>query len=114
MMPHSLWTDRMANPSTPPPPDDGADAGLHEAARREKLRKIAALGHDPWGGRFDGRTLLGEIRARKTEIRYKKEAGDLIEPPDREANPSVDFRQWVADHLEAFRERPASQESDTP
>src|SRR6185436_12875013 len=22
---------------------------------------------------------------------------DLIEPPDREANPSVDFRQWVAD-----------------
>jgi lysyl-tRNA synthetase class 2 len=87
----------MTKPPNPSPPDDAGDAGLHEAARREKLRKIAALGHDPWGGRFDGRTLLGEIRARKTEIRYKKEAGDLIEPPDREANPNVDFRQWVAD-----------------
>src|SRR5438128_391666 len=96
-MPPRLWTDRMTNPSSPPPPADGSDAGLHEAARREKLRKIAALGHDPWGGRFDGRMLLGEIRARKAEIRYKKETGELIEPPDREANPSVDFRQWVAD-----------------
>ncbi len=87
----------MTNPATPPPPDDSGDPGLHEAARREKLRKIVELGHDPWGRRFDGRTLLGEIRARKGEIRYKKEAGDLIEPLDREANPNVDFRQWVAD-----------------
>ena len=33
--------------------------GVHEAARREKLRKIEALGVDPWGGRFDGRMLIG-------------------------------------------------------
>ena len=90
----------MTKPLPSPTPEENAaaaDAGLHEAARREKLRKIAALGHDPWGSRFDGRALLGEIRARKGEIRYKKEAGDLIEPPDREVNPEVDFRQWVAD-----------------
>jgi lysyl-tRNA synthetase class 2 len=34
-----------------------------EAARREKLRKIAALGHDPWGHRFDGHQAIAAVRA---------------------------------------------------
>lgn len=34
-----------------------------EAARREKLRKIAEMGIDPWGGRFDGRLPIADIRA---------------------------------------------------
>jgi lysyl-tRNA synthetase class 2 len=39
-----------------------------EAARREKLRKIKALGFDPFGSRFDGHEPIGEIRARESEV----------------------------------------------
>ncbi len=39
-----------------------------EEARREKLKKIVALGHDPWGHRFDDRLPVGEIRQREGEI----------------------------------------------
>jgi lysyl-tRNA synthetase class 2 len=34
-----------------------------EAVRREKLEKIAALGHDPWGQRFDGHQAIVAVRA---------------------------------------------------
>jgi lysyl-tRNA synthetase, class II len=34
-----------------------------EAVRFEKLQKIAALGHDPWGQRFDGHQAIAEVRA---------------------------------------------------
>ena len=34
-----------------------------EAVRLEKLEKIAALGHDPWGGRFEGNQAIGDVRA---------------------------------------------------
>ena len=73
------------------------DAGLHEAARREKLRKIESLGIDPWGGRFDDRTLIGDIRARRSEIRYVRELGGPVEPPNRELNAEIDFRGWMHD-----------------
>ncbi|HEY8505044.1 MAG TPA: hypothetical protein VIL46_10720, partial [Gemmataceae bacterium] len=33
-----------------------------EASRAEKLARIEALGIDPWGGRFDGRTPIEELR----------------------------------------------------
>ena len=33
-----------------------------EADRRQKLERIAQLGLDPWGGRFDGRTPIAGIR----------------------------------------------------
>jgi lysyl-tRNA synthetase class 2 len=39
-----------------------------EASRREKLRKIEALGIDPWGGRLDNNQPIGEIRSREAEI----------------------------------------------
>ncbi len=39
-----------------------------EAARRDKLRKIAELGIDPWGSRFDGYQPIAEIRDRVGEI----------------------------------------------
>lgn len=35
---------------------------LLEASRRAKLEQIAALGIDPWGSRFDGRTPIGKLR----------------------------------------------------
>ncbi len=41
---------------------------MHEAARREKLRKIVELGHDPWGSRFDDHQAIGSIRSREGEI----------------------------------------------
>lgn len=42
--------------------------GIHEAARREKLKKLVELGHDPWGRRFDDHTAIGDIRNRENEI----------------------------------------------
>ena len=41
---------------------------MHEAARRDKLRKLEELGVDPWGGRFDDHSAIGAIRAREGEI----------------------------------------------
>jgi lysyl-tRNA synthetase, class II len=35
----------------------------HEASRAEKLRRIEALGIDPWGGRFDGHTPIADVLA---------------------------------------------------
>lgn len=57
------------SPQETPSGDDAAEsAGVHEAARREKLRKIQELGNDPWGQRFDGHQRIGDIRDRETEI----------------------------------------------
>ncbi len=69
----------------------------HESARRDKLRKITELGHDPWGGRFDGRSLIGELRARRGEIHFAKEGGQQVPLPDRDAQPDLDFRGWLQD-----------------
>jgi len=68
------------------------DPGMHEAARREKLRKLEALGIDPWGGRFDDHTPIGEIRARLGEIKYVLESGAAVELP--ELSGDLNFREW--------------------
>jgi lysyl-tRNA synthetase, class II len=81
----------------PTAPAAGEDQNRLEAARREKLRKLAALGVDPWGGRFDDRALIGDIRARRGEIRFVRETGGPIEVPDRVAQPDLDFRGWMQD-----------------
>jgi lysyl-tRNA synthetase class 2 len=41
-----------------------AHAGDVAASRAEKLRRIEALGLDPWGGRFDGHVPVAEILSR--------------------------------------------------
>lgn len=51
-----------------PEPSAQPPHALLEAARREKLRKLIDLGHDPWGGRFDDHQPIGDIRARAAEI----------------------------------------------
>jgi len=38
-----------------------------ELARLEKLEKIQALGHDPWGQRFDNHSAIADVRARCPE-----------------------------------------------
>ncbi len=48
--------------------DVSSTPGMHEAARRDKLRRIAELGHDPWGQRFDDHLPIAEIRQREHEI----------------------------------------------
>jgi lysyl-tRNA synthetase class 2 len=80
------------SPSSPTPP---AAEGVHEAARREKLRRIIELGHDPWGSRFDDRCLIGDIRARTGEIKFVKTGGESVALPE---NPAGDpnFRQWLS------------------
>jgi lysyl-tRNA synthetase class 2 len=61
--------------------DSTADTpGIHEAARREKLRKIESLGHDPWGQRFDDHQAIGTIRTRETEITTSPAAEEGAHP----------------------------------
>jgi lysyl-tRNA synthetase class 2 len=57
-------------------PDPKPDPGVHEAARRDKLRKLAELGHDPWGQRFDDHQSIGSIRARTGEIAAAEASSD--------------------------------------
>ena len=69
-----------------------------EAARREKLERIAALGLDPWGSRFDDHQPIGDIRARASEIFLRLEDGSEVELPDVDnAEEDFNFRQWLAD-----------------
>jgi len=77
-------------PQTIPPAADS----VHEAARREKLPRIIDLGLDPWGSRFDDRSLIGDIRARTSEIKFVKATGESVDLP---AEPAADpnFRQWL-------------------
>ena len=78
------------------PVDAPSDDPL-EAARREKLRKIVELGHDPWGSRFDDRDLIGDIRSRMGEVKLVLEDGTDVQLPDLDAEEDFNFRQWLAD-----------------
>src|SRR5688572_32290450 len=82
---------------TAPNEESGVGEGIHEAARRAKLAKLASLGHDPWGGRFDQRMLIGDIRARAGEIQFAKEAGGVVSVPNREELAGQEFRQWLSE-----------------
>jgi lysyl-tRNA synthetase class 2 len=75
--------------------DQNDEQGPLEAARREKLRRITELGFDPWGGRFDDRQPIGEIRDRAGEIMYRTSGGTVLELPDMDGG-EVDFRAWLA------------------
>jgi len=75
------------------------DQGVHTAARREKLEKIRQLGIDPWGGRFDDRLLIRELRAQADQVRYQLENGDQLELPELDEDPEkrINLRQWRSD-----------------
>ena len=72
-------------------PTGGASGGgdALEAARREKLRRIAELGHDPWGGRFDDHSPIGEIRARESEIEVEPVGDCETGKPPEQHGPKV-------------------------
>ena len=85
------------SPSADTVVDASVDPGVHEAARREKLRRLKALGIDPWGSRFDGRQPIATIRALAAELRYVTAAGVSLDLPEVEAaEGSLDFRAWLA------------------
>lgn len=69
---------------------DAGSGGMLEASRREKLRKLAALGVDPWGGRFDGHAAIEEIRRRADEVVFRSQDGTEIQPP-----AGVEFKTWL-------------------
>ena len=60
---------------------DNTGLGVHQAARLEKLKKIEALGLDPWGARFDNRTFNGPVREMANQVQFKKEDGTLVPLP---------------------------------
>ncbi|HEV7280317.1 MAG TPA: lysine--tRNA ligase [Pirellulaceae bacterium] len=66
----------------------------YEAARREKLARLQDLGVDPWGSRFDDRSMIADVRGRSGEIRYVlDESGADVPLPDFQA-PGFDMRAW--------------------
>jgi lysyl-tRNA synthetase, class II len=69
---------------------------MHEASRRSKLQHIASMGIDPWGGRFDGRQWMGDLRARAGEVTYRLETGADVPLPDMRAS-GFDFRAWKSE-----------------
>lgn len=78
-------------------PVDQVDEKDPRVARREKMRQIAARGFDPFGSRFDHRTLNGDCLAKAAEIKWIKQDGSEVPLPDFAAG-DVDYRQWKADN----------------
>ena len=91
---HPCNTKKM--PEDPSRTTDRENPGIHEAARRDKLRKIGDMGIDPWGGRFDDRTYIGDIREQVGEVQFRKESGDILDLPGPDDEAWSDFRQWLA------------------
>lgn len=73
------------------------------ASRREKLRRIAEMGIDPWGGRLDEIRPIAEVRAKLAEVKYRTESGTEVNLPlDILALEDVQerqnrFRAWLAE-----------------
>jgi lysyl-tRNA synthetase class 2 len=79
-------------------PENATTTGDWQAARRDKLRRIAELGHDPWGGRFDDHTAIADVRGRAGEIRLRLQDGREVTLPDfASAPPDFDFRKWLSE-----------------
>src|SRR5688572_30135497 len=77
------------SPSARPPASDSG--GVHEASRRDKLRRLVELGIDPWGQRFDDHQPIGVIRKAASHIAYRTEAGTESAPPAEDQ-----FKEWLA------------------
>ncbi|MDE0862437.1 MAG: lysine--tRNA ligase [Rubripirellula sp.] len=82
------------NEKTTPMENDAKDPRV---ARREKMRQIEEIGIDPWGNRFDDRSLISDCQARQSEIQWTKEDGTVVPLPDL-ASEDIDFRQWKSDN----------------
>ena len=65
------------------------------AARRKKMEQIESLGHDPWGHRFDDRTMMGDIRELVGEIQCVLEDGSKIALPSKEELGDKKLGDWL-------------------
>jgi lysyl-tRNA synthetase class 2 len=65
------------DPTTPPEASGGTAAQL-EKARRDKLAKLAALGIDPWGQRFDHVVAIAQVRATGEGVAKEAEDGPTV------------------------------------
>ena len=64
-----------------PPPSSEAPLGTAaqlEKARRYKLVKLASLGIDPWGQRFDGATAIADVRIHGDSIAKEADDGPTV------------------------------------
>src|SRR6185312_7636854 len=87
----------MSSTVTEQPPTTPT-GGAWETSRRVKLRRIAELGRDPWGSRFEDHASIADIRARASEILLRSENGREVPLPDLDAaGADFDFRKWLAD-----------------
>ncbi len=69
----------MTTPSEPRPPAAGSAPGTSlEAARRDKLEKLRAMGIDPWGHRYDGVMPIAEVRDRGDRLDKADENGPTV------------------------------------
>jgi lysyl-tRNA synthetase class 2 len=75
---------------------ESENLGVYQAARLAKLRKIEAMGLDPWGFRWDHRTLNRDLRAMAGQVQYRTAAGELIDLPPLEGEGAVDYKVWKA------------------
>ncbi len=82
----------MTDAKTEPQDDD-----VLRGVRRKKLQQIVVLGHDPWGGRFDNRTMIGAIRSQAKVIQFESDTGQKIALPDLESGEKVDFQKWLSE-----------------
>ena len=82
-----------------PAADSPADADTKDPriARREKMRQIAALGIDPFGSRYDNRTMMGHCKDLASEVYWEKEDGTRVELPSFD-DPDLDYRQWKSEN----------------
>ncbi len=71
------------------PNADASGGDALEAARREKLRRITELGHDPWGARFDDHAPIADIRARENEIEVEPVGDCETGKPPEQHGPKV-------------------------
>ncbi len=86
----------MSTPVTEPA--ETTAPGDWESSRRDKLEKIAALGHDPWGARFDDHAPIAAIRARAGEVVFRTADGRDVELSDAQAaGEGFDFRKWLSE-----------------
>jgi len=76
----------MTDPTTE---EHAGGSEMLEAARREKLRKIEALGIDPWGGRFDDHAPIAQIRGRAGEIVVEPTGDCATGKPPEQHGPKV-------------------------
>ncbi len=81
-------------PASRSPEDDGTDPRV---ARRNKLNQLVERGIDPWGHRFDDRTLIGDCRKRVGEVKFVTAKGETLELPDFDS-PETNYKNWKTEH----------------